>query len=378
MFNNKNNSVLLFFGLILLLSACQQIEAASSDDAQIAQVVQEGIIISPDVIEATQMAFTTVEAIEGRLTRQMSMPTQLHFPVTVDLSFERSGGRLNARHVSSMDFVQAGDVLLSIVFDEDALRVEEQQLQLRMREAERRHNSERTRRRGDIEQFRNQLHGDINEFEIEIHALRLESMEAEYQHIIHQFQISRREQSRQLQEIQERLLGEDIVAPFDAVVSWVNGARINSVVENWMIMVTLYDYNSFQLITRGAPDVFRFGDILTVRDRDGTPRAVQVVSDPLTSARDQSNQHEYILQPLDPDVTADYFHVNNLQSSPTIFDVKGILIPSRAIHIEEQQRFVYIYEDDVIRKRYIQAGLFYMEQTQILDGIEPGQLVVLH
>ena len=373
-----DNRSILILCLLFFLSACHSVEAAMSEDSRIAQAVQEGIIISPAVLENTQMAFTTREAREGRLHRQMNIPVQLHFPNTVDLSFERSGGRLSYRGINTMQFVQAGEVLMSVVFDEDALRVEEQQLHLRMREAERRHNSERTRRRADIEQFRTQLHEDMNEFDLEIHALRLEGMEAEYQHIIHQFQVQRREQTRQLQEVQEKLQGEDLIAPFDGVVSWVNIVRVNTVIENWMIMVTLYDYNAFQLIARGAPDVLRYGDIATVTNQDGNHVQVKVVSDPLADTSVQTYQNTFILAPLDPNITAEFFFQTNPQFSPTTIDVEGVLIPSRAINTEDQRRFVYIYEDGIIRKRYIQAGFFYLDMTQVLDGVEAGQLVVLH
>ena len=373
-----DNRVFLLLCLLFFLSACHSVEAAISDDSRVVQAVQEGIIISPAVLEATQMAFTTREAREGRLQRQANIPVQLYFPKTVDLSFERSGGRLSYRNANMMQLVQAGDVLMSVVFDEDALRVEEQQLQLRMREAERRHSSERTRRRADIEQFRNQLHEDMNEFDLEIHALRLEGMEAEYQHIIHQFQIQRREQNRQLQEVQEKLRGEDLIAPFDAVVSWVNVVRLNTVIENWMIMITLYDYNAFQLVARAASDVLRYGDIATVTDRDERSIEAKVVSDPLADINVQTYQNTFILTPLDPNITAEFFLQSNPHVSPVTIDVEGILIPSRAINTEDQRRFVYIYEDGIIRKRYIQVGFFYMDRTQILDGVEAGQLVVLH
>jgi len=373
-----DNKCLFVLYLLLFLTACHSVEAAVADDAGVAQAVREGLIISPVVLEDTRMAFTTREAREGRLHRQMNVPVQLHFPNTVDLSFERSGGRLSYRNINTMQFVQAGDVLMSVVFDEEALRVEEQQLHLRMREAERRHNSERTRRRGDIQQFRNQLHEDMTAFDLEIHALRLEGMEAEYQHIIHQFQIQRRDQNRRLEEVQEKLQGEDLVAPFDAVVSWVNIQRINTVIEDWMIMATLYDYNAFQLVARGAPDVLRYGDIATITDRDGNRVEAKVVSDPLADVSVQSYQNTFILTPLDPDITAEFFLQSNPHVAPVTIDVEGILIPSRAIHTEDQRRFVYIYEDGIIRKRYIQAGFFYQDMTQVLDGVEAGQLVVLH
>jgi len=372
----SNRFIVLTIGLSLILGACQPVIA--SEDSLVTQAVQDGLIISPDTLVAAQMAFTTVEASDGRLHRISNNSISLHFPVTADLSFENSGGRLSYRNVNAMQFVEAGDILMSVVFDEDALRVEEQQLLLRMEDADRRHAGERVRRRDDIERFRNEIYPGMNEFDIEIHALRLEGMEAEYQYVIHQFQMLRRDQNRQLLEIRERINGEDIVAPFDAVVSWVNSARLNTVIEDWMNMVTLYDYNSFQLITSGTPDVLRHGDTVLVTDRHGVRHETKVVSDPLANSSMRSHQYHFILEPICPDVAADNFHHSGLNAHPSAVDVKGVMIPSGAVHTEDQRRYVYIYEGGVIRKRYVQTGFFYMGTTQILSGIEPGQLVVLH
>jgi len=374
----KKFSLLSIVIIILTFSACHQLEAAVvPQETLLAQAVQDGVIISPDAVVATDMAFETFEAVHTRLSRTINTPMNLYFPLTADLTFERSGGRLSVRDVGFMQFVQEGDVLMSITFDVDALRIEEQQLALRMQEADRRHNSERTRRRSDIESFRNQLSPHMNEFEIEIHALRLEVMEADYRNAIREFNILRREQNRQMTEIREMIAGEDLLAPFDGVVSWASSVRIGTVIEPWMQMVTIYDHHAFQLQTRGSPDMLRFGDIVEVTDSNGTRRRTTVVSDPLTTGPTGGYHEDFILQPVD-DIDASHFMQGSLNAHPIVFDVEGIIIPTRAIHTEEQRRFVFIYEDGIIRKRYIQQGQFYGGMTQILDGIEEGQLVVIH
>ena len=373
-----NKIFLAFFLLItpLLFTACQQLEAAATDDARLAQAVQEGILISPDELVASGMAFTTVEAREGRLTRHMTTQMVLHFPVRVDLSFEQSGGRLAYRNANTMQFVEEGEVLFSVNFDVEALQIEEQQLLLRMAEADRRHNSERIRRQSDIERMRSDL--GPSTADVEIQALRLERLEAEYQNAIRQFNLTRREQTRQLEDIQERIAGIDILAPFDAVVVSTNPARLNSVIYNWMIMVTLYDYNTFQLMARSSPDNMRYGDIVQVTDSNGNQHDARVVSDPLANSSVRAYHYDFMLEPLDPTITAENFAQGNLNAQPISIDIQGILIPSRAINIEDNRRYIYIYQDNIIRKRYIQTGFFYGDMTQVLDGVKPGQLVVLH
>jgi hypothetical protein len=363
--------------VFILFAACGRLEAAASDDALVAQAVQNGIIISPDALEGGRIAFSTEEAEEGSIVRSMDSQVNLHFPVTVDLSFERGGGRLDYRNANTMQFVSEGDVLMRVVFDEAALRMEEQQLLLRMGEADRRHNSERARRRADIETFRNEVPSHMNEFDIEIHNLRLEGMEDDYNHMIHGHQVQVRENNRQLEEIRIRLAGEELIAPFDGVVFWANPMRVGSVVESWMIMITLYDYNSFQLLTRGTAELFRYGDIITVTDVNEIERLARVVSDPLANIAIRENNYEFILEPLD-DIDASHFFPGVVSASALLINTDGVLVPSRAINNEDQRRFVFIYEDGIIRRRFVQTGAFHMDRTQIIDGVEAGQLVVLN
>jgi len=362
--------------VLILFAACDQLEAAASEDALIAQAVQAGIIISPDALEGGRIAFSTEEAAEGSIVRSMNSQVHLHFPVTADLSFERGGGRLDYRNANTMQFVHEGDVLMRVVFDEAALRVDEQQLLLRMGEANRRHNNERTRRRADIESFRNEVPGHMNEFDIEIHSLRLEGMEDDYRHMIHEYQVQLRENNRQLEEIRIRLAGEELVAPFDGVISWANPLRVGASVENWMVMITLYDYNSFQLLARGTAELLRYGDIITVTDVNEVERLARIVSDPLANIAIREHNYEFIIEPLE-DIDASHFFPGTISASSVLINTEGVLVPSRAVENEEQRRFVYIYEDGIIRRRFVQTGAFYMDRTQIIDGVEAGQLVVL-
>lgn len=392
MFNSKgissskgifNRGVFAIFAItctivFLALSACQQLEAATAEDVQIAQAVSDGLIISPDELEAAGLAFTTAEVFHGRLSRHSNVSVSLHFPVSVDLFFERSGGRLSYRNATERQFVEAGDVLFSVVFDVEALQVEEQQLLLRMAEAERRHNSDMLRRRSDIEAMRNRLNPGMDEFDLEIHTLRLEGFEAEYQNAIHQFRLQSREQQRQLHDIRERIEGEDIIAPFDGFIAWANVIRMNTAMDNRVHMVTLYDYNTFQFSGWAARDVFRYGDIVMVSDRNGIPRETKVVSDPLADSVGRSETFEFILQAIDNNLEAQDFAQEYLSANPLAVDVEGVIVPTRAVQAADGRRFVYVYEDGIIRKRYVQVGMVYGHESQILDGIRAGQHVVLH
>ena len=55
-----------------------------------------------------------------------------------------------------------------------------------------------------------------------------------------------------------------------------------------------------------------------------------------------------------------------------------LVVPSAAVGNEEGSRFVYIYEDGVIKKRYVVTGLSSTSTIQIIDGLAAGQSVVVN
>lgn len=54
-----------------------------------------------------------------------------------------------------------------------------------------------------------------------------------------------------------------------------------------------------------------------------------------------------------------------------------IIIPTAAVENEDGDRYVYIYEDGIAKKRYVTVGVQDVSNIQIIDGLEVGQSVVV-
>jgi hypothetical protein len=54
-----------------------------------------------------------------------------------------------------------------------------------------------------------------------------------------------------------------------------------------------------------------------------------------------------------------------------------VLVNSAAIRSEDEGRFVFLYENGILQKRFIETGVSHMNQTQVISGLVPGQRVVL-
>ena len=61
-----------------------------------------------------------------------------------------------------------------------------------------------------------------------------------------------------------------------------------------------------------------------------------------------------------------------------ISDISDVLLcPRRAIQRENVYRYVYLLEDGMLKKRYIQIGLASGDHYQVLDGLNEGDIIVL-
>lgn len=70
--------------------------------------------------------------------------------------------------------------------------------------------------------------------------------------------------------------------------------------------------------------------------------------------------------------------MNNLRMNViemAVYDT--LIIPRNALSQAQGQSYVYVLEDDVIRRRYIQAGISDMENVQVIDGLTEGQTLVI-
>jgi multidrug efflux pump subunit AcrA (membrane-fusion protein) len=360
--------------VLAILCGCGR-AAAPDDAALLAQAVSDGHLLPQTEYAAGGTDYNLAAVYVGRLTREVELPASIYFPTRENLYFERSGGRLGERFVGEYSFVSKGDVLMTAVYEEEELRLEETRLMLQISEAERGRILERERMSAEIERFINNV-GDLGELDVEVHALRLLNMQTEFDYMLFRHERERAENEARLADIRERLEGEKLVAPFDGVVTYVSSMRPNTLISSSTLMVTVQDYNTFMLEVSGAMDVLRFGDTVSVRNPAGEVCEMRVANDPLAGSI-FSSQGVYLLQPPEGLAALDFFGNNYVTA--VAFDVRdAVLAPTRAIQTADQKRFVYIYEDGVLKKRFVQTGFFNNEVTQILDGVSPGQTVLIN
>ena len=68
----------------------------------------------------------------------------------------------------------------------------------------------------------------------------------------------------------------------------------------------------------------------------------------------------------------------NLTASTDFVLSRGdVLLPAAAVQPEDVRDFVFVYNEGMLGKRYVQTGARHGGMVQIIAGIEPGEMVVI-
>lgn len=145
--------------------------------------------------------------------------------------------------------------------------------------------------------------------------------------------------------------------------------------------MTLFDYSVIQLAMAGPIDILRFGDTISFTENfSETNFEARIVSDPLSTAH-RANSRIFLADFTDDDLSDDFFntlHGGSIFASPLEVNLHAeVVIPTEAINHENERQYVYLYEDGMLKKRYIQIGFFYGDRAQVIEGLEPGQIVAV-
>jgi multidrug efflux pump subunit AcrA (membrane-fusion protein) len=347
--------------------------------------VAEGLLTLPESGERV-IDYPMVQVALGDILRSSDLSVRLESAVQRDLHFKNDGGRFSEVYVGLWDFVREGDVLAEIVFDNEALLAERGQILLRINQFEEQYINDRMN-------WLNRLHAaqeytaDPHESEWEIHQLHYMRLEIEYERFEYQQQLRRDELAKQLKDVDERLEGEQLTAPFDGLISYALPGRIDAPVHTWQRIFTITDVSAYFFTLNASKDIVRYGDVFAVSGRSGEiVFDVRVVSDPVSPLLPQ-NTYTYWLSPVDTSfeqlMAAHGLELTDLRgigftATPLNMAVRDVMVlPRRAVLPEDKKSFVYLHEDGIFKKRYVQTGFGFGDEVQIISGLEVGQWVVL-
>lgn len=184
-------------------------------------------------------------------------------------------------------------------------------------------------------------------------------------------------QKKAIEKYEERISNNKILAPFDGIVGSVEYLPVGNIVKPGSAICSLYyrdkvwittnsdisngmRYNSPVTIEVSVINKKYTGRVITAPDLFGqtTGRVVIIPDEDIDI--DPGDRLKRIT------VKADRFRLDNV-----------LVLPSRAVQNEEGKRYVYLFEDGIMKKRYVTVGMSSLDTVQILDGLTAGQYVAV-
>ena len=374
--------VLVLVSFILLIAATGCVYNESGYGAAENAINTHRLMIPDDVEESV---FETAVAQTRLLYMYTTLPIRIHGPVMEELRFEQYGGSIYEIPVFTGQMVNEGDVLAVLHFDPVPLEAELLQLEMQL-------DLHRRQTATIVSNHRRAL-ADARSYQTEqedLQAVVIDRLILE-----HQIQLFNRQPTeewllRRIDEVNERLTGDTITAPFDGFVFYVTALRQGADNAGRPVIIRIADTRFLYFHSTSAKGILRHGDVVTVTDeRSGLTFDTRVVSDPIAIAPEITRAtHQFLLAPYDIDIFLTQMHeygfgyadLDNLRLTVSVllfYEPDAVYVPIQAVHSSHGRYFVYLYENGVLSRVYVVTGVRYMSFIQIVSGINHGQIVVV-
>ena len=394
------------FILFALFTAC----TAGAPPTDVSEAVSQGLIMSIEAAENVPVRAIRRDiatARSGQLTDNIVIPVSLYFPLQQDLYFRNTTGEFTLL-VENGQRVAEGDNLANLRLDNDRLEVNRIQTEIRIQQHDQNTANEAARRRTEINSARFYAEYASNDADLTRMLLHVAQLELAYDRFRFNAANTRRTLIRELEEIQERLAGEYLLAPFGGTVRNVittipyeffenRQPRILILIDedNLLFSITLSEGRQRQ-IAQTPVGVFSHGRILTIQshhaDYRGRPPTLSFEARIVTDLWGAGYRGDFIfllapvdkdglleaLSEIDPYDPVHAFRSFNLQADVefTVVDY-GVLIPHQAVQTQDRLHFTFVYENGNQIRRFVNPGARAGNYIHIISGIDAGEQVVI-
>jgi len=362
--------------------------------------------------EETPVDLRIITPTMQQLTIGSSIATPILFPLEDELYFTKRDGNVTV-FVEENQLVKKGDVLAQLTFDVDPRHVINYEAAVSYLERlEQEIAREKSRRQTEINRARRRSSGGAGSQQ----ALNIRLMEIDLERYTINSDINLREKQNELDTLRELLGIEEIIAPFDGMITSVfDGNSISSRSSRvgssdptqiiGMIDPNIFFFRAAMHVARERPySIIAHGDILTIRgfievpsgDRNDAEPDFEFKARVVTDhwADGAWNFINFWLAPIDTEEL-----LNTLQSitddDPVIalqeihFSLQveyivspfGMTLPNEAIKRDrdrDARDYVFIYNDGNVEKQFIEAGQRLGSYTHIIFGIDEDTKVVVN
>ena len=332
-------------------------------------------VIASDRIEADEVKYKTAVVEYGELVKTMTIGASEYYPLVTTVGYKGDPAVYAETLVKRGQEVRAGDPLLRVTVLYDKVQMAELELACqRAEEAFAEGVKSREEAIGDIERA---LAAEKDEYQRRVDELQLKKLKISLEQYIYQQEYALEDRHKQLNDLNERHNAEIVTAPIDGVVSDLTYFREGDRLYQGTTICQISSEDVMLLAVRDGR--LRYG--MSVGIETGTNKNKFMLTGRVVAASDclDGVVSDYALVEPDP-WTGD--EPVNWRASKVTGDAQRLenvlLVDRKAVSLSGGNYVVTkLTPEGVTQKRYIRQGLITTTQAWALQGLEPGDVVII-
>lgn len=329
----------------------------------------------PEIIldnKEEEASYSVVEAEYGDINLAVRIACTYTPTEYEELCFAIDDRRVMQVNVKEGDIVAKGDILASLDVGDLEEEVEELEYQIRHMNLELAHIQELkdfdVTSAENLYSYTHKTAKDKEELE-----KKKKTLDEQYHDSVEDLEDALKFAQERLERYQEELAGSQIIAGMNGEVTYVKRSLLDSYSSKDDRVFLISNLDSSYFVARGTEyaEYFEEGESVTLsHTENGNTTYIDVTPVNMDQWQDQMLFRPTGSEIFESGLSAGFFLELDTRSHV-------LRIPNRALHEAEDGNFVYIFEDGLLTMRYVKTGLQGSEYTEILDGLEAGENVVL-
>ncbi|MCL2462717.1 MAG: biotin/lipoyl-binding protein [Defluviitaleaceae bacterium] len=340
-------------------------------------------LISADAVQSQSANYKTAVCDYGTLDSGAVTAGTMINPYKRKVFYEGDDATLTRMNVKNGDLVKQGDVLAVLGYDDDTLNLQKRQLQIQIDALTGDIQAEKERQAAAIEDARAQKDKMLSAAKTDgtdpavagaegrIDDLNVRKMQENLDYYTYTSDAQLKAMNGQLDGINAKIAGVEILAPIGGRVIDVASLNPGASVADGTLLASVASVDIYTLLAANDTLNFRYNMPLEVNVtmKDGSVKNLEgnVVSDTSPFF-------------INAGGTAGDFtdNVKSISISGSAYDLGTVLlVPNAAIFTEDNKTYVNVVEDGMAKKRYVQTGFSDRNNTQIITGLDAGQVVMV-
>lgn len=284
--------------------------------------------------------------------------------------------------VAKGDIVEQGDPLVSYTTDGSSVDLEEKKLELARLESS--YSSAITSYNSNLTYQKELLKTlESGSYSYKIQALNIEQIQVEHKEYLLQTNQSIENMEEEIAELEESLDIQYVYAPIGGEVAEIQLITAEEKLDVRSLLLTITTYDSFLLVSETS-DGFRYGDFVDIEVGTGSEAIYivgKVVANPEILSTDLSDSLTYIqidyeasgITEEELDLTMKYIKV----TAKNVYIEDALIVSADAVSEDDNGFYVYLLEDDAVKKRYITSTYYNSNYYCVDSGLTLGQTVII-